>query len=62
MHDEFKRRKEDRELLKNRLATEHGVTGNPRLDKCFDIAWEYGHAYGNHEVEIHFSELVELIK
>jgi hypothetical protein len=44
------------------LFDEHGVTGNPRAQKCYDIAWSYGHSAGFSEVANYFSELVDLIK
>jgi hypothetical protein len=44
------------------LFDEHGVTGNPRAQRCYDIAWSYGHSSGLQEVANYFSELVDLIK
>jgi hypothetical protein len=40
----------------------YGVTDNPKVDKAFSIAWDYGHSSGLREVENYFSEIVELIK
>lgn len=50
------------EESKNRLAAEHGVPRNARFEKAWDIAWVYGHSSGLSEVEIYFSDLVELLK
>ncbi len=43
------------------LEVEHGVIGNPKAEKLFDIAWEQGHAYGFSEVALHYDQLVVLI-
>ena len=39
-----------------------GVTGNPKADKCYSLAWEYGHSSGYQEVYKYYSEFVDLIK
>ena len=44
------------------LFYEFGVSDNPKRHKCFDLAWENGHAHGHSEVYNHFSDYVELIK
>lgn len=44
------------------LEAEFGVIGNPKADKCFSLAWDYGHSSGYREVYSYYSELVELIK
>lgn len=51
-HDEFKAD----------LLQAHGVTGNPKADRAFSIAWEQGHSCGYSEVAIVFEDLAELIK
>jgi hypothetical protein len=48
--------------FKDDLLWEHGAVGNPKADKCFDLAWEYGHSAGFSEIQGFFGELVELIK
>jgi len=60
--DRFKKAKKEREDFKNKLAKGYDVENNPKLEKCFNLAWEYGHSYGLNEVEYHFDNLVELIK
>lgn len=50
------------ELWKKDLYDEYEVTDNPKADQALSIAWQFGHAYGYHEVEHYFSDLVELIK
>jgi len=44
------------------LFEHYGVTDNPKARKAFQLAWDYGHADGHAEVDIYFSDLVELIK
>lgn len=51
-----------RESHKANLAKECGVEGNPKLDMCYYLAWQYGHAHGFDEVASHFYDLVRLIK
>lgn len=46
----------------NDIFEEFHVTDNPKRDKCFSLAWEYGHSSGYSEVYNHFSDLVELIQ
>jgi hypothetical protein len=48
--------------FKDDLFEEFGVTLNPKAGAAYNIAWEYGHAYGLHSVYDHFSDVVELIK
>lgn len=47
---------------KAQLAQEYGVEGHPKLDTLYNLAWDYGHAYGFREVEIHFSQMLPLIQ
>lgn len=56
--------KEQRSLydeFRKDLYEEYGVTGHPKADKCFSIAWEEGHSSGYNDVAIYFSRIVELI-
>jgi hypothetical protein len=48
--------------LKARLEEEYGVKDNPKADELFRIAYEYGHSAGEEEVELYYSNLVDLIK
>ena len=43
------------------LFAEFNVTDNPKRIKCFELAWDKGHAYGYQEVYGYFSDFVELI-
>ena len=60
--DRLKRQAEERRALKERLLEEHVLTGHPKGDKLFELAWEHGHSAGIHEVEIYFAEFAELVK
>jgi NifU-like protein involved in Fe-S cluster formation len=44
------------------LFDEFGVSDNPKRHKCFNLAWENGHAHGLREVYNYFGDYVELIK
>lgn len=44
------------------LYEELGVKDNPKADKAFALAWDYGHSSGYSSVCSYFVELVELIK
>jgi len=44
------------------LFKETGVTGHPKANKCYGIAYDYGHHAGFEEVASHFDTLVDLIK
>jgi len=54
--------RQEKDEHKKEMAKLYGVEGNPKLDKCYEIAWDLGHSNGFHEVHVHFVELVELIK
>lgn len=43
------------------LETEHGMTGHPKADKLYGLAWDYGHSAGLAEVAIHYDAFVELV-
>jgi hypothetical protein len=48
--------------FKEDLFEEFDVVDNPKADKCFSLAWQYGHGAGFPEVYNYFIELVELIR
>jgi hypothetical protein len=56
---ELKRRNEE---FKADLFEEHSVTGHPKAEKAFQLAWRYGHSSGLGEIANYFDDLVELIK
>lgn len=49
-------------IWKSDLYAEYEVTNNPKVEQAFQLAWDFGHAYGYEEVERYFMDLVELIK
>jgi hypothetical protein len=52
----------EQKVFKNDLFEEYGVTGHPKAEKVWALAWREGHAEGLASVVDHFEELVELIK
>ncbi len=40
----------------------HGLADHPKADAVWEFAWEEGHAYGLHNVDIWVQRLAELIK
>lgn len=68
--EEVQKRREERnaeerqkkDWLRKKLEVEFGVIGNPKADKLWELAWDYGHSSGPQEVESYYIELVELIK
>jgi hypothetical protein len=53
--------KSDKEL-KDYLFDKYDVKDNPKREKCYRLAYEYGHSFGDSEIESTFSDFVELIK
>lgn len=49
------------DVFKQDLFNELGIADNPKRDKLFAIAWEYGHSSGYSEVYNYADELVDLI-
>lgn len=43
------------------LFDDLGITGHPKAEKLFAIAWEYGHSSGYSEVYNYADELAELL-
>lgn len=44
------------------MYEEFDVVENPKKHKCYQVAWEHGHAAGLEDVYNWFQELVDLIK
>jgi hypothetical protein len=47
---------------KARMEANHGLSGHPKADKLYEIAWEFGHSAGYGEIEIYYDQLVDLVK
>ncbi len=57
--------KEDHALYEEFKAdafAEAGITGNPKAQLCWDLAWQHGHASGYSDVLNYLVEFAELIK
>jgi hypothetical protein len=52
----------ERANLADQLFKEFGVENHPKKDKCFELAWEHGHANRDSEVRLYFEDFVALIK
>lgn len=44
------------------LEQEHGLSGHPKADRLWSLAWEHGHSNGFSEVVLHYEEFAELVK
>lgn len=43
------------------VLQEHGLTGHPKADKVYDMAWQEGHADGYGNIERWVEDLAELV-
>lgn len=57
----FYARRQEREELKAKILEKHGLSGHPKADILFQMAWDRGHADGLHAVESEADELVNLL-
>lgn len=57
----WERERLEREAHKLKLEIQFGLQKHPKKDKLYDLAWEYGHSEGYHEVEVHYREFAELL-
>lgn len=48
--------------FKQDLFELHGVTGHPKAERCYALAWERSHSSGLEEVANCFDDFVDLIK
>lgn len=51
-----------KEMLRKALEQEFGVVGHPKAEKLWSLAWDFGHAAGDHEVRAYYQDMVELLK
>ncbi len=49
------------ERFKTDALEDVGLTGHPKADKAYNLAWEQGHASGLHDVYCHLQSLAELL-
>jgi hypothetical protein len=60
---------ENKRIFRSDLEQEYGIAAalksghllQEKADRLFDLAWEYGHSSGYNEVNLHYSELVDLV-
>lgn len=57
-----RKRGEEKVALKEKLEQAHSLEFHPKRAPLFDKAWEIGHANGDHEVELVYDNLVDLIR
>lgn len=50
------------EEFRRDMFEHYGVTDHPKVETAYRIAWGHGHSAGYSEVNIYFSELLELFK
>ena len=50
-----------REQFRADLEAEYGLTGHPKADKLWALAWEDGHSSGFNEVALHYDRFAELV-
>lgn len=48
--------------LRASLETEFSMTGHPKAEKLWKLAWDYGHAYGDNDIRGYYIDLVELVQ
>jgi hypothetical protein len=53
---------EDRESVKRAWEEEFGISGHPKADLLFNLAWEFGHSHGYNDVYSYYIDMVDLIK
>lgn len=59
--DRWERQRQEREALADTLAATYAsVLPEHVADKVFALAWEYGHAHGEGEVESHYIDFADL--
>jgi len=59
--NEFRERRAARADYRSQLESEFETSGHPKAEKLFDLAWDYGHSSGLHEVKMYYEELKELL-
>lgn len=53
---------QSKDEFKNDLFVTFEIQSNPKADRTFNIAWQYGNSFGYHGVLNIFEDLVLLIK
>jgi len=58
----YKKSNELEQQFVNDLFVEFGVENNPKKEKAYRLAYEYGHSAGYGEIYGYFTDMVDLIK
>lgn len=61
MLDRFKKQADERHVHQAKLEAKHGLSGHPKADKLYALAWDMGHSAGYHEVEIYYADMADLL-
>lgn len=48
--------------LREKLERENGLVGHPKAGKLWQLAWQWGHAYGDNDVKDYYDDMAELLK
>jgi hypothetical protein len=62
MSDRFRKQADERHAHQAKLEAKHGLTGHPKADKLYALAWDMGHSAGYSEVEIYYDDMADLLK
>jgi hypothetical protein len=62
LKERLEKRTLDRQEHRALMEKIHGLTGHPKAEKLYEIAWDIGHSAGYHEVEIYYDDMAELLK
>lgn len=62
MKNTVKKQAEDKANHKAQLEEKHGLTGHPKADSLYSIAWGMGHSAGYSEVESCYNDMAHLLK
>ena len=54
---------QEQKLIRDSLEREYETDkriSKTAADKVWEFAWEYGHAYGEHEIRSYYTDLIEI--
>jgi len=51
-----------RKAHKDKMEEEHGLSGHPKADLLYEMAWDMGHADGYNEVETCYADMARLLE
>ena len=62
MNNRLQKQANERDRHQATLEARHGLTGHPKADKLYSLAWDMGHSAGYGEVENYYSDMADLLK